>query len=40
MLALSVNKNAPRGKEIDDDWKHLLGNPTDDKSRSQEFISV
>lgn len=34
MLALSVNKNAPRHKEMDDDWKDLLGNPTADKSRS------
>lgn len=33
MLALSVNKNAPRGKEIDDDWNNLLGYPTADKSR-------
>lgn len=33
MLVLAVNKNAPRGKEIDDDWKNLLGNPTTDKSR-------
>lgn len=33
MLALSVNENVPKGKEIDDDWNNLLGNPAADKSR-------
>lgn len=40
MLVFSVNKNAPRAKEIHDNCDNLLRNATTDNSRPWKFIPV
>lgn len=40
MLAFSVNKNASRAKEIDDNCDNLLRHSTTDNSRPWKFIPV